>query len=507
MSIYFLEKELSSDDISDTAGTNGFAGINGDDYVFRNLSALEGADLRRLETFLRDKDKDKILGNLYRTTTPQGHVKWVCLEHFRTSYRENDMKSFLQMVDVNQGHYGRQLRKATITLPSSTIAKDFMRKLASHALAVDELDLTLDWGFGSTDLTQIVENLAQTNAKILNLDLKNTGGLGRVNAALPGKGKYHPLFKTLSNQKLQQLTLVGMDYFGSRTSNLSKSFTESTLRSFHFLNVIRSSDHARLVSVISLCTNLVDLRLGASYWSEWSPEIGNAIEKLKRLEVLHLCGLLNPRMGVVRRTLLSGDSDDDSNIKGVVRRILSRDSDEIVGIKGLMSGIVAAGIRLRELVILKMSMDHEEFGEAVCAFERTLEILIINADFCDVGLQNLLEDRTISETSHQSREPTQELELFETRDPRYIPLRLGDLHEQALAEKQDEFLEQLTIHIGDPGPSYSDVKIGGRDYIITSIHASNLRSAGNGMNSGVLDQRRVFNGPLNQMEAEFQKNE
>lgn len=37
--------------------------------MFENLAALEGADLRRLDTFLRNNDKDKVLGNLYRITT------------------------------------------------------------------------------------------------------------------------------------------------------------------------------------------------------------------------------------------------------------------------------------------------------------------------------------------------------------------------------------------------------------------------------------------------------
>jgi hypothetical protein len=37
---------------------------------------LEGADLRQLETFLKNKDKDSVLGNLFRTVTTEGYVKW-----------------------------------------------------------------------------------------------------------------------------------------------------------------------------------------------------------------------------------------------------------------------------------------------------------------------------------------------------------------------------------------------------------------------------------------------
>ncbi|KAG0290185.1 hypothetical protein BGZ98_003564, partial [Dissophora globulifera] len=40
------------------------------------MEALEGADLRELSAFLKDNDGNKALGNLYRTVTIEGHVKW-----------------------------------------------------------------------------------------------------------------------------------------------------------------------------------------------------------------------------------------------------------------------------------------------------------------------------------------------------------------------------------------------------------------------------------------------
>ncbi|KAF9536254.1 hypothetical protein EC957_011849 [Mortierella hygrophila] len=45
------------------------------DEQARSKEALEGADLRKLDTFLKDKDGNKVLGNLYRTVTDEGHVK------------------------------------------------------------------------------------------------------------------------------------------------------------------------------------------------------------------------------------------------------------------------------------------------------------------------------------------------------------------------------------------------------------------------------------------------
>ena len=42
---------------------------------FNQLEALEGADLRQLESYLKIKDKGRTLGDLYRIVTSEGHVK------------------------------------------------------------------------------------------------------------------------------------------------------------------------------------------------------------------------------------------------------------------------------------------------------------------------------------------------------------------------------------------------------------------------------------------------
>ncbi|KAG0015834.1 hypothetical protein BGZ80_009611 [Entomortierella chlamydospora] len=359
ISINFLEERLGGDNNLDSLDGNSI----GDD-IFKDLAALEGADLRQLETFLRNKDKDKILGNLYRTTTSDGHVKWVCLEHFKTSYRENAMKSLLNTIKVNRGSYDKQLRKITMALPSSVVTKEFMKQLITYSFAVDELDLTLDYGFGTADLTGIVKSLAQSNVRVLKLDLKDKEGLGRVDIKILGTAKYRPLLELMSNRKLQQLSLTGIDYFGSRTSDLSKNHAQSRLRSFHHLDYIRASDIPRLVNILSFCKNLVDLKLGSHYVSRCHPDLCRAIGNLKRLEVLHL-------------KRMSGMGD-------VVRQ-----KEEIEDYQeGLLYEIVAAGIKLRELVVIGTAVYYEDINRAVHAFESTLEVLIVSEIRVGVDLQS-----------------------------------------------------------------------------------------------------------------------
>ncbi|KAG0257000.1 hypothetical protein BG011_004229 [Mortierella polycephala] len=262
------------------------------------------------------------------------------------------MKGFLQTVEVNRGLYDPQFSKVTIMLTSSTVAKDFLQQLSNQAPVVDELDLTLNWDFNSSDLSRVVETLAQTNVRFLTLDLKDGEGV-RLNIKLPGRGKYHALLDLLSNRTLQTLTLKRLDYFGSRTSSLSRDQLPSMLRSLHYRFHIRSRDQSRVASIISQCPNLVDLRLGGGdIRSEMHPELSLAIGTLGRLEVLHLF------------TFWSETKAD---------------------IVGLFSGVAKSASNLRELVLMNVGYVTAELRHAVDTFAGTLERLVID---CDAFLRN-----------------------------------------------------------------------------------------------------------------------
>ncbi|KAF9935822.1 hypothetical protein BGZ67_002957 [Mortierella alpina] len=99
-----------------------------------NKEALEGADLRKLETFLKDKDGNKVLGNLYRTVTDEVHVKWVYLQ---------------SRVSANQLH---------LTLGNSRSAH--------------ELDIAFGWACTGTDLLALENALRKSTVAILHVDLQ-----------------------------------------------------------------------------------------------------------------------------------------------------------------------------------------------------------------------------------------------------------------------------------------------------------------------------------------------
>ncbi|ORY94358.1 hypothetical protein BCR41DRAFT_426923 [Lobosporangium transversale] len=138
--------------------------------TIEDYEALEGADLRGLSKFLQINDEDGKLGNLYRTTTEGGHVKWVCVDHYRSTYKEKEQKAFEGAVEMNGGKYDSQLGKVTVELGSRIRAAEFFDAL-TKAKHIYELDITLNWDWTKTDLEAIESALRVSSVSILRLDL------------------------------------------------------------------------------------------------------------------------------------------------------------------------------------------------------------------------------------------------------------------------------------------------------------------------------------------------
>ncbi|KAK5809425.1 hypothetical protein F5H01DRAFT_43380 [Linnemannia elongata] len=164
-SIEYLQK-LSSDEVEgqDPAKNTQTDSLTGQE-------ALEGADLRHLEAFLKTKDEHRALGNLYRTITHEGHVKWVCINHYRLAYKEKDQQTFTTAVKLNGGRYDPHFGKVWIKLGSTIRAAEFYDALAK-ARRVDELDVTLDWECTASDLEALRDTLQIAAISILRLDIR-----------------------------------------------------------------------------------------------------------------------------------------------------------------------------------------------------------------------------------------------------------------------------------------------------------------------------------------------
>ncbi|KAK3845695.1 MAG: hypothetical protein J3R72DRAFT_435449 [Linnemannia gamsii] len=343
-SISLLKQNLDESGITASSPSSSTEESELDDHI-HSFFGLEGADLRRLKTFLQCSDGNETLGSLYRTTTNEGHVKWVCLRHYRQSYRDATMLPFLKMLRENNVEYCPYLRKVSILLNSSTTAKTFFDAL-TRTSAVDELDAVLDWGFQTTDLELLVKAVFQSSIKTLKLDLKDVvdNPMSKFRIRYLSKNKYQPLLDLLSNKRLQGLSISGAGQFGNRTSKFPIIQRFLSLRSFHFLVRLGAPEQPRLVEILSSCPNLTDLRLGDYIiWSKICPELTALIAAMTQLRSLHLYGI---------RTESGGS------------------------ISGILSAFAARGC-LRELVCYAGRINERELSEAIRNLSRTLEVLVV----------------------------------------------------------------------------------------------------------------------------------
>ncbi|KAF9288543.1 hypothetical protein BGZ68_000096 [Mortierella alpina] len=137
----------------------------------KDVEGLEGAELRQLRSFLKTTVEDNLLGNLYRMTTTNGHVKWVCRDHYRASYQEKQVLKLREVVKLARGEIHEQLGKITITLASSIAAAEFYTAI-SKANGILELDLDLSWGCTGSDLDELEDALKKTRVVIIRLRLR-----------------------------------------------------------------------------------------------------------------------------------------------------------------------------------------------------------------------------------------------------------------------------------------------------------------------------------------------
>ncbi|KAK5809251.1 hypothetical protein F5H01DRAFT_394807 [Linnemannia elongata] len=168
--------------------------------------ALEGADLRKLDTFLKDKDGNNVLGNLYRTVTDEGHVKWVCIDHYRMNYLENSAKAFLRVLDSVGGSFIENVGRVDVRLQSRALSEHFFSALGK-ARSVYELNIGLHWACTSSDLEALKEALKTSRVSILRLDLQQYR-TSLASKLLPTSTQYDVIFRIRDLPNMKVLHIV-----------------------------------------------------------------------------------------------------------------------------------------------------------------------------------------------------------------------------------------------------------------------------------------------------------
>lgn len=204
------------------------AGSSNRQSDFEGLEALEDADLRRLESFLRDRDEGRALGNLYRIVTSEGHVKWVCHEHYRANYRESAMEHLRAVVKTCRGRFSEDTGKIEIKISSSTEAKTFYEAMVK-ARRVHELELTFGWKVTMEDIRTLTD--AVDKAGVIRLEVDGCQLRRSMSEMIYRGRRLDPFAQLACNGHIQALRIGGSNDFFSRI-NRSSLKSAPRLRSF-----------------------------------------------------------------------------------------------------------------------------------------------------------------------------------------------------------------------------------------------------------------------------------
>ena len=171
-----------------------------------NVEGLEGVELRLLGSFLKTSKADNLLGNLYRITTADGHVKWVCRDHYRTGYQEAHTQKLRDIVKLANGTFDEQSGIVEISLQSSFSAAEFFGALVK-AKGVLELILDFNWECTKKDIEVLRDAIKTSMVAILHVDLRNFRPSLRTQL-LSTPAKYEPLYLLLKPDNLISVHLV-----------------------------------------------------------------------------------------------------------------------------------------------------------------------------------------------------------------------------------------------------------------------------------------------------------
>ncbi|KAF9361902.1 hypothetical protein BGX34_006840 [Mortierella sp. NVP85] len=247
------------------------------------LEALEGVDLRQLESYLKVKDQGRILGNLYRIVTPEGHVKWVCFDHYRANYRESTMKELQDAVESHGGTFIEETGRIEIKIATSVLARYFYEALVK-ARRTHELQIKLTWDATMDDIRALCD--AITKANVIRLTLDGTHFKGPTIDIVNRGRRFDPIWKLASNARLQSLQLIGFDDFFSRVTKYTLPAPKLRLFSMEWKTPLDDKAIKLLNGFLEHCSGLTALELKVHQQYLTTKDLMDAFPKIQKLEYI-----------------------------------------------------------------------------------------------------------------------------------------------------------------------------------------------------------------------------
>ncbi|KAF8940837.1 hypothetical protein BGZ58_004526 [Dissophora ornata] len=246
---------LYNEDISSSLERHG----NGPSRRMEDLGALEGPDLKQLETFLKRKDTEQTLGNLYRVMNDEGYAKWLCLDHFRETYNASTIKTLSDVIAMNRGTFNEFKGRIEVSLASASAASQVYKALEQSKF-IQELKVVLRWEASLNDFKAFRDAMLKSNIATLHL-MRASSNNAAVDILSRGK-KSDPLWQVMMSPKMQTFSLHDYTGFFSRVT------IPATTTNLRFLKVVEridwKKDGPKVVELLENCPHLRDLRLNSN---------------------------------------------------------------------------------------------------------------------------------------------------------------------------------------------------------------------------------------------------
>ena len=247
------------------------------------LEALEGVDLRQLESYLKVKDQGRILGNLYRIVTTEGHVKWVCLDHYRASYRESTMKELQDAVESHGGTFIEEAGRIEIEIETSLLARQFYEAMVK-ARRTYELQIKLKWDATMDDIRALCD--AITKANVIRLTVDGTHFKGPTIDIVNRGRRFDPIWKLASNARLQSLQLICFDDFFSRVTKYTLPAPKLRLFSMEWKTLLDDKAIKLFNGFLGHCSGLTALELKVHQQYPTTRDLMDTFPKVQKLEYM-----------------------------------------------------------------------------------------------------------------------------------------------------------------------------------------------------------------------------
>ncbi|KAG0245692.1 hypothetical protein BGX31_006522 [Mortierella sp. GBA43] len=181
---------------------------------FSQLRALEGADLRQLGSFLRNHDPGNVFGNLSRIADSDGHVRWVCNDHYHEEYREAAIQQFKAILDANEGcYYNEYLYDSDeyiIRIQHKTQAKEIYEQMMKTP-GIQDLCIRIVWKVTKADMKELA--VAITKAGARSVTLKGSAIQSNGFDSLRPKKMYNPIVRLMCNGHIEDMDIDMKDFY------------------------------------------------------------------------------------------------------------------------------------------------------------------------------------------------------------------------------------------------------------------------------------------------------